>query len=112
MNENTYQKRKCLPCEDKELKVLDKKFVDEYLEGLSKWDLSSDGKSITKTFPFKDFLEGLSFVNKISLIAENEGHHPDIFLSYSYVKIILTTHNLDGLTNNDFIVAQLIEDIR
>jgi 4a-hydroxytetrahydrobiopterin dehydratase len=60
---------------------------------------------LEKEYLFKNFQEALAFVNKIGEIAEQEGHHPDIHLSYGKVKIQLWTHKIDGLSENDFIVA-------
>jgi 4a-hydroxytetrahydrobiopterin dehydratase len=60
---------------------------------------------LEKEYLFKDFKEALSFTNKVGEIAEHEGHHPDIHLSYGKVKIVLWTHKIDGLSENDFILA-------
>lgn len=68
-----------------------------------------DGKKIEKKFKFKDFKEAMSFVNKVAELAETEGHHPDIEISYNKVQIELTTHAIGGLSTNDFIVASKIE---
>jgi 4a-hydroxytetrahydrobiopterin dehydratase len=53
----------------------------------------------------------MRFINEVAQLAEAEGHHPDIFVSYSYVRINLTTHNIGGLSENDFIVAAKIDEI-
>jgi 4a-hydroxytetrahydrobiopterin dehydratase len=60
---------------------------------------------LEKEYLFKDFKEALAFTNKAGAIAEEEGHHPDIFLSYGKVKIEIWTHKIDGLTESDFILA-------
>ena len=67
---------------------------------------------IRKNFEFKNFKEALDFVNKSGEIAEKEDHHPDIFLSYNKVRISLTTHSQNSLTNRDFKVAQEIDKIQ
>lgn len=60
---------------------------------------------LEKEYPFKDFREALDFTNRVGEIAEREGHHPDIFLGWGKVKLDIWTHNIDGLSENDFILA-------
>ena len=99
--------KKCKACEGA-VDPLKKEEVSAYLEKIDNWDATE--KEISKIFEFKNFQEALGFVNKVGEIAENEGHHPDIFLhSYKKVKISLSTHAIDGLSENDFIVAAKIE---
>ncbi len=68
-------------------------------------------KKIRSRFEFPDFKSAMLFVNKISVIAEEEGHHPDIFISYNKVIIELWTHAVGGLSENDFILASKIEKV-
>ena len=60
---------------------------------------------LEKEYRFKDFREALDFVNRLGEVAEREGHHPDIFLTWGKVKVTLWTHSVGGLTENDFILA-------
>ena len=62
-----------------------------------------------KTYAFKNFKDALAFVNVVGQIAEDEGHHPDFYLTWGKVKIELYTHKVNGLTDNDFILAAKIE---
>lgn len=64
-----------------------------------------DEHHLEKEYLFKDFKEALAFTNKAGAIAEEEGHHPDILLSYGKVKMQIWTHKIDGLTESDFILA-------
>ena len=66
---------------------------------------------LEKEFVFKDFIEALAFTNKIGEIAEQEGHHPDITLTYGKVKIQLWTHTINGLLESDFILAAKCDNI-
>ena len=66
---------------------------------------------IEKKFNFKNFLESQKFVNKVGEISEQEGHHPDILFGWGYVKISITTHAIEGLSENDFILAAKIDKI-
>ena len=74
----------------------------------TKWDVINE-KKLRREFKFKDFKQAMAFVNKVAGVAESEGHHPDIFISYNRVVIELWTHAIKGLSENDFIVARKIE---
>jgi 4a-hydroxytetrahydrobiopterin dehydratase len=64
---------------------------------------------IEKKFEFPDFRTGLEFVNRVGELAEEQGHHPDIFLAWGKVQITIWTHKIDGLTESDFILAAKID---
>ena len=64
-----------------------------------------DEHHLEKEYTFKNFQEALAFTNKVGAIAEQEGHHPDIHLSWGKVVLLLWTHKIDGLTESDFILA-------
>ena len=66
---------------------------------------------LEKNFRFKNFLESQKFVNKVGEISEQEGHHPDILFGWGYAKISITTHAIEGLSENDFILAAKIDRI-
>ena len=68
------------------------------------WKLK-DNHQLEKSFEFPDFRSALAFTNELGALAEEQGHHPDIFLTYGEVKLQLTTHHAKGLTENDFILA-------
>ena len=102
--------KKCVPC-----KVgtppLTQAEIEPLLNNLKlDWEVI-DGKALKHEFKFKDFLESMEFVNKIAKIAEEEGHHPDIYIYYNKVIINLKTHNIRGLSENDFIVAAKVEKL-
>jgi 4a-hydroxytetrahydrobiopterin dehydratase len=99
--------KKCVPCEAGTVPFGPDE-VHVYLLDTPGWTASQDSKKISKDYKFKDFLESMSFVNKVADIAESEGHHPDIFVSYNKVTLELTTHASKGLTENDFVVAAKI----
>mgnify|MGYP001569451576 CR=1 FL=1 len=101
---------KCVPCEGgvpplrgEELEKL-KAQLDEEASG---WELR-DAKHLEKTFKFEDFKSALEFVNKVGAIAESEGHHPNINLGWGFAKVMLWTHAIDGLSDNDFFLAAKI----
>ncbi len=66
---------------------------------------------LEKRFAFKNFREALAFTNKVGAIAEEQGHHPDIYLAWGEVKVTIWTHKIDGLTESDFILAAKIDQI-
>jgi 4a-hydroxytetrahydrobiopterin dehydratase len=99
----------CQACEGL-IKPLPAQRAEELLATYRGWSLS-DGKKILKEFKFKDFSEAKYFVDLVSLISEEQGHHPVITLVYNKVKITLTTHAAGGLTDNDFIMARTIDDV-
>jgi len=104
--------QKCVPCEggvEPMTKIDAEAMINFHVKD---WILSTDAKNISKKFEFKDFTEAISFVNKLGVIAESEGHHPDIHLiDYKFVNIVLSTHAIGGLSQNDFIVAAKINVI-
>jgi 4a-hydroxytetrahydrobiopterin dehydratase len=102
--------KKCEACEGG-VAPLKGKDATDYLKQLNKgWTIANDHQ-LEREFKFPDFNSALNFTNKVGEIAESEGHHPDIFLSWGKVKIILFTHAIDGLSINDFIVAAKIDKI-
>lgn len=70
-----------------------------------------EGKSITRTWKFRDFREALAFINKVGALAESMNHHPDIYNSWATVRLVLTTHDKGGLTNLDFDLAKKIDSL-
>jgi thioredoxin-dependent peroxiredoxin len=100
---------KCSPCEGG-IAPLPKETTDKLLAMHRGWLLVED-KKITKEFKFKDFVEAKYFLDLVSIIAEEQGHHPSLNLVYNKLKIILTTHAAGGLTENDFIMAKIIDEL-
>ena len=105
--------KKCVPCEGGG-SALDLTEIHKYQKKVDGWDVKSNEKKIyylEKNFKFKNFLDSQNFINKVSQISENEGHHPDIALGWGYAKISITTHAIEGLSENDFILAAKIDRI-
>ena len=70
-----------------------------------------DGHHLEKEYTFPDFAKALAFTNAVGAIAEEEGHHPDIYLAWGKVRVAIWTHKIDGLTRSDFVLAAKIEQI-
>ena len=75
-----------------------------------KWKVV-DRHHITRAFKFPDFLKALAFVNKVGAIAEKQGHHPDILLSWGKAEVTTWTHSINGLSESDFILAAKIDKL-
>lgn len=102
--------KKCIPCSIK-TEPLNGEEIQNYLKMLAEdWELV-DHAYIKKTFNFPDFKEALAFVNRIGEIAEKEGHHPEITLNWGRVIVKLMTFKIQGLHENDFILAAKIDEV-
>lgn len=100
---NELSKKKCVPC-SKGTPPLKGTKITPLLQQLKGWKVV-DEHHLEKEYSFPNFKEALAFTNKVGQIAEQEGHHPDIYLSWGKVKIQLFTHKISGLSENDFILA-------
>lgn len=93
--------RKIVPCKDAKPFTVDE--ANLRLKDLPGWILQSG--SIQKEFRFKSYLAGLEFAYSLGKIAEQEDHHPDLFIGWCRVKVVISTHAIKGLSQNDFIFA-------
>ena len=83
--------------------------VAAYLAAFPDWQAVDDARRIERHFRFTNFGKALDFVNRVGVIAEDEGHHPDIRFGWGYADISLQTHKIGGLHENDFILAAKID---
>ena len=103
--------KKCMPCEGGVL-PFDTSQIHKYQKKEDGWDVIKNDKEVfflSKKFKFENFLKSQEFINKVSIISEEEGHHPDISYGWGYAKINITTHAIEGLSENDFILAAKID---
>jgi 4a-hydroxytetrahydrobiopterin dehydratase len=84
--------------------------LDKFRSQVDGWQVVNE-HHLTKTFTFPDFQKALDFVNRVGAIAEQEGHHPDLHLSWGKVGVVTWTHKIDGLTESDFILAAKVDQI-
>ena len=105
---NDLLKMKCVPCEGG-VDPIDRVGAQKYLPNVPGWNLSEDAKKISKEFKFKDFIGAINFVNNVAALSEEEGHHPDIKINYNKVELVLSTHAIGGLSENDFIMATKVD---
>lgn len=100
----------CQACEGG-VAPLTKEEALKYLEKLSGWSLGDNTKLITKKFAFKNYYHTMAFVNAVAWMANCEGHHPDLEVSYNQCIVHYTTHAIDGLSENDIICATKVDQI-
>ncbi|WP_440993097.1 4a-hydroxytetrahydrobiopterin dehydratase [Cysteiniphilum litorale] len=101
--------KKCQVCEYGDFTPFTKVEAQSYLQKLPLWQLSACGKKITRIFEFKGFYKTMAFVNAVAWVANSEGHHPDLEVSFNRCVVHFTTHAVDGLTENDFICAAKVD---
>jgi len=100
----------CVPCRG-DVPPLKGKELEQMHKRLPQWAHWKivDEHHLKREFKFPDFKQALDFVNKVGAVAEEQGHHPDILLSWGRTEITLWTHKIDGLTESDFIMAAKID---
>ena len=108
MEKSSLINKSCVPCQGG-TPPLDNETVAKLLSELGGgWEINPAGH-VYKQFKFKDFMGPVGFVNKIAEIAEKEGHHPDLTVTWGRCDVEIWTHKINGLTESDFILAAKIE---
>tara|TARA_B100000795_G_scaffold140719_1_gene105343 strand:+ start:942 stop:1307 length:366 start_codon:yes stop_codon:yes gene_type:complete len=103
--------RNCEPCQGG-IPPLSLKDVKDMMDELhNDWQLSSDGKEISRAFKFKGFARAVQMANLIAWVGDQQGHHPDIAFGWGYCSLKFTTHEISGLSTNDFICAAKLDHI-
>lgn len=100
--------QKCVPCHGGTEALGSSEAIQLHKE-IPEWTLHD--KSLERNFKFKDFHAAMRFVNRVADIANEQDHHPDLWISYSKVRIELSTHAIGGLSRNDFIMAARIDQL-
>jgi len=99
--------KQCVPCRGG-VPALKGAALDPLRNQVPQWNVVNE-HHITRRFTFPDFVKALAFVNKVGALAEEQGHHPDILLTWGKAEITLWTHKVDGLTESDFVMAAKID---
>ncbi len=106
------QHKHCEPCEGK-VQPFGLDEATRYLKQVEGWELDMGGAIIRRTFQMNNFLDAVSFIQDMAQVAEAENHHPDFHLTaYRTLTIELSTHAIGGLSENDFILAAKIDQLR
>ena len=102
--------KSCVPCRGG-VPLLSKRDAEALLVQTPGWKVAEEGTRLKRVFEFQDFVEAMRFVNRVAEVAEAEGHHPDIAIHWNRVELILWTHKIGGLHENDFILAAKVDDL-
>ena len=101
----------CIPCEGG-VPSLTHQQVSAYADHIPGWEIVVEKElKIRRKFSFKSFNKAIEFVNEVATLAEQEHHHPDILINYNKVTLILWTHAIGGLSENDMILAAKIQTL-
>jgi 4a-hydroxytetrahydrobiopterin dehydratase len=101
--------RKCIPCRGGVPPLEGDALASLHEQLDNDWHVV-DGHHLEKEFDFKTYLDGAEFTTRVAALAEAQDHHPDILLTWCKVKVTIWTHKIDGLTENDFILAAKIQE--
>jgi len=101
--------RQCVPCRGG-VPPLESAAINKLVSQLSDWEVVNE-HHLRKAYEFSDFREAQTFVNGVSELAEEQGHHPDICFGWGKAEITIWTHKIDGLTESDFILAAKIDQL-
>ena len=99
----------CVPCRGGVPPLPGPQIADLHRQLASGWEVVQE-HHLRREFTFDDFANALAFVNRIGAIAEDQGHHPDIYLAWGMVRTDIWTHKINGLTESDFILAAKFDD--
>jgi len=101
--------KSCVPCRGG-VPPLSGSELEKYARLLPSWRVV-DGHHLEREFSFPNFRTALEFTNRVGNLAEEQGHHPGIYLAWGKVRITLWTHKIDGLTESDFVLAAKIDEL-
>lgn len=102
--------KSCTPCKGG-LEPMQSDEATRMLEEVPGWELTHDATRLERTFRFKNFLEANRFVDRVGELAESQGHHPDITFGWGYATVVIWTHKIGGLHQNDYIFAAKTNEI-
>jgi 4a-hydroxytetrahydrobiopterin dehydratase len=102
----------CVPCE-RGTEPMSRAEAESLATQVPDWSLvDGEALKLSRELKFKNFAQAMSFINSIAEVAEAEGHHPDMCVSWNRVKLDLLTHSIGGLSENDFIMAAKINELK
>ena len=104
MDDMNLTAKKCTPCQGG-VPPMSCDIAERYITNVSGWELLENATKVKRTYKFNNFKDALSFTQKVGELCEAEGHHPDITVGWGYAKVVFQTHKINGLHENDFIMA-------
>lgn len=105
-----FKQEKCIPCQGG-IPPMNNIQIIEYQKLVSDEWIIDENKKLLKEFKFNSYINAVNFSNTVANLAEEQAHHPFIHINFKIVKIILFTHKIDGLHENDFLMASKIDDL-
>jgi 4a-hydroxytetrahydrobiopterin dehydratase len=102
--------KKCTPCQGG-IPPMTQEVAEKYLAEAPGWELRDNATKIKRTFKFSNFVDALGLTQHIGELCEEEGHHPDISLGWGYCSVVFQTHKINGLHENDFIMAAKVNKL-
>ena len=106
-------KKKCIPCSG-DIPTFTEEQIRSFMTKVKDCECKQYDKGhfyLSKDFKFENFEKSLNFINKVSQIAEDENHHPDLKFGWGYANIIISTHAINGLAESDFVLAAKIDEV-
>jgi len=110
MNTSNLTAKSCTPCQGG-IPPMACDIALTYLGNVPGWDLQDNATKLKRKFQFENFMDAMAFAQKVGVLCEKEGHHPDICFGWGYCKIVFQTHKINGLHENDFIMAAKVNEI-
>lgn len=102
--------KKCTPCQGG-IPPLSIQEAQKYLGQVPGWELLENGTKLKRTFHGDDFMSAMKLANEVGELCEEEGHHADITFGWGYCRVVFQTHKINGLHENDFIMAAKVNDL-
>ncbi len=102
--------KSCVPCRGG-IQPLDKKEAEAMLAQVPDWKLLDDATKIQRNYAFDNFMDALAFTNKVGELSEAQNHHPDITLGWGYCTVVYYSHKINGLHENDFVMAAKVSKL-
>lgn len=102
--------KKCTPCQGG-IPPFTREQAEAFLPSVPGWELLEEGTQLKRTFRHRNFVEAMDFARDVGKLCEKEGHHPDISMGWGYCRIVFQTHKINGLHENDFIMAAKVNEL-
>lgn len=110
MNKMNLIAKKCTPCQGG-IPPMTQEAAEKYLQEAPEWELRDHATRLKRTFKFNNFADAMKLAQKIGDLCEEENHHPDITVSWGYCRVEFQTHKINGLHENDFIMAAKVNHL-
>ena len=102
--------KKCTPCQGG-IPAMSFDIAERHMADVPGWELIDNATKLKHTYKFSNFVDAMLFAKQVGDLCEKEGHHPDIMFGWGYAKVIFQTHKINGLHENDFIMAAKVNEL-